>query len=227
VIARTPSGPFAAAALAAVLAGCASPAHTSESSRLLEALALQPGQRVADVGAGNGEWAERLARSVGESGHVWATEVEADKVEKLASRLRDAGLLNFTTLLGDQRDTGLPEGCCDAILLRLVYHHFTEPATMRAGLRRALRPGGRLVIVDTAPRSGWRELPSVPDRGGHGIPLDDLIAEVSADGFELIERHDDWAGGEAEYCAVFRLAVVDGRGSPAGSDAPQEISSGS
>jgi len=202
---RPPRIPLAAAALAAVLAGCAAPAHTSEAERLLEALALQPGQRVADVGAGNGEWAERLARVVGASGHLWATEVEAGKVEKIAERLRRAGLENATTLLGDQDDTGLPEGCCDAILLRLVYHHFTEPAPMRASLRRALRPGGRLVIVDTAPRPGWRRIEGVPDRGGHGIPVGDLIAEMSADGFELVARHDDWDDGEAQYCAVFRV----------------------
>lgn len=179
------------------------PAGASEADRIFDALALRPGARVADVGAGDGEWTERLARQVGPEGHVWATEVEAEKVEKIESRLARASLENVTTLLGHQHDTGLPADCCDAILLRLVYHHFQDPAPMRASLKRALRPGGRLVIVDVAPKQSWPRLEGVPDRGGHGIPVEELVREVRGDGFEVLDRHDDWSG-EADYCLVLR-----------------------
>jgi len=204
VIARAPFWRWSfAAATAASLGAIAAPSQASEAERILEALALRPGQVVADVGAGHGEWTEHLARRVGAAGHVWATEVEAPRLESIATRLRDAGLDNVTAVLGDQRDTGLPESCCDAILLRLVYHHFTDPAPMRASLRRALRPGGRLVVVDTGPRAGWPKLAGVPKRGGHGIREDDLIADLVGDGFVLLERHDRWESDEAQYCAVF------------------------
>src|SRR5712691_857585 len=133
-----------AAVLAAALLVAVVPATQSldsEAARIIEALGLRPGLRVADVGMGNGEWAERIGREVGETGHVFATEVDRDKLQMVDARLKDAGLKNVTTILGTQEETGLPPGCCDAILLRMVYHHFTDPPRMRASLRSALRRG--------------------------------------------------------------------------------------
>jgi SAM-dependent methyltransferase len=197
--------------LAAVLlvGGGVALALSSETARLVEALGLEQGMSVADVGAGNGEWSERLAREVGDSGHVYATEIDADDVEEIRERLSSAGLDNVSTLVGTATDTGLPESCCDAILLRMVYHHFTDPAPMRASLRRALRPGARLVVIDLEPNTSWRELPGVPDRGGHGISQDDLVAEMTSDGFEVVTREDDWDGSGDRYCVVFRRAEGD------------------
>src|SRR5437899_902600 len=80
----------------------------SEATRTIAALGLRPGLRVADVGAGNGEWAERIGREVGETGHIYATEVEGDKLQSVQTRLKEAGLKNVTTILGTQEDTGLP-----------------------------------------------------------------------------------------------------------------------
>ncbi len=182
------------------------PALASESERLFTALGLKPGLRVADVGAGDGEWAERLAREVGETGHVFATEVDQSEIEKIQKRMRDAGLANVTTILGSQQDTGLPAACCDAVLLRMVYHHFAEPGRMRASLRAALRPDAALVIVDTEPQENWRKLDGVPDRGGHGIREEDLVREMTGDGFEVVARHPDWNGDDDRYCVVFRRA---------------------
>jgi SAM-dependent methyltransferase len=187
-------------------------ALSSETARLVEALGLEEGMTVADVGAGNGEWSERLAREVGDSGHVYATEIEADGVEEIRERALSARLDNVTALLGTATDTGLPEACCDAILLRMVYHHFTDPASMRTSLRRALRPGAHLVVIDLEPNTSWRELPGVPDRGGHGIGEDDLVAEMTSDGFEVVERQDDWDGNGERYCVVFRR--VEGGAAP-------------
>jgi len=146
-------------------------ARASEADRILEALALRPGDRVADVGAGSGEWTERLARAVGPGGHVWATEVEAGKLERIGARMRRASIDNVTTLLGDQRDTGLPEGCCDAVLLRLVYHHFQDPAPMRASLS-ALSDRAAGSSSSTSHRSG-------AGRGSTGFPAGAATASPS------------------------------------------------
>jgi tRNA A58 N-methylase Trm61 len=181
-------------------------ALASETEGLFSALELKPGLRAADVGAGDGEWTEWLARKVGETGHVFATEVDASEIEKIQKRIREAGLANVTTILGTQVDTGLPDACCDAILLRMVYHHFTEPARMRASLRAALRPGSLLVVVDTEPQESWRRLEGVPERGGHGIREEDLVREMTGDGFEVVARHPDWNGDDDRYCVVFRRA---------------------
>jgi protein-L-isoaspartate O-methyltransferase len=186
--------------------GPAAQSLDSEAARTIEALGLRPGLRVADVGTGNGEWAERIAREVGETGQVYATEVDHEKLQQVEARVKENGLKNVTTILGTQNDTGLPPGCCDAILLRMVYHHFADPARMRASLRSALRRGAPLVVIETEPQKNWRHLEGVPDRGGHGIKEEDLVHEMTADGFELVARHDDWAGDGDRYCVIFRRA---------------------
>ncbi len=194
------------AAAALLVTGGVALTLSSETTRLVEALAIEEGMRVADVGAGDGEWAERLAREVGSAGHVYATEIDEDDVEDIGDRLSRAGLENVTTILGTATDTRLPTGCCEAILLRMVYHHFTDPAPMRASLRRALRPGARLAVIDLEPRGDWYDLPGVPDRGGHGIRQEELEAEMTSDGFEVVARYDDWNGNGNRYCVVFRRA---------------------
>jgi hypothetical protein len=86
----------------------------------------------------------------------------------------------------------------------MVYQHFTRPADMRASLRRALRPGARLAVVDTEPQAGRPKLSGVPDRGGHGISEKDLTREMTTDGFEVVARYPSWNGNEDRYCVVFR-----------------------
>ena len=175
-----------------------------EADRIAEVLALQPGMWVADVGAGDGQWTRDLARRVGEDGRVYSTEVDEEDVEEIREVADSAGLTNVTALLGQANDSGLPEACCDAILLRLVYHHFTDPASMRASLRQALRRDGLIAVIDITPQSSWRDLPDVPDRGGHGIPHGDLVREMTSEGFEVVLREDDWNGDDDRFCVVFR-----------------------
>jgi SAM-dependent methyltransferase len=95
---------------------------------------------------------------------------------------------------GSADDTGLPPGCCDAIFLRHVYHHITDPQPMNESLLRALRPDGRLAVIDFNPPT--RLVPSpegVPkDRRGHGMPVEILIEEMTTHGFAVAERIDDW-----------------------------------
>lgn len=190
---------------AALASGCRpGRVEATEFEQIVGVLDLKAGMSVADVGAGEGRWSLLLARYVGENGHVWATEVDARELEEIQEQVSEMGLENVTVVLGGQLETGLPEACCDAILLRLVYHHFKHPSEMRASLRRALRPDGRIAIVDIEPQSTWRDLPEVPDRGGHGIPLEDLVAEMIGDGFTVVSRHERWNDDAERYCVVFK-----------------------
>ena len=199
------------AALVAVGPGCVAARPPAEFERIAEILSVRPGMSVADVGAGDGEWSEDLARRVGEAGCVYATEIEQDDVEQIRERMELAGLNNVRALLGERRDAGLPRACCDAILLRMVYHHFTDPPEMRASLRRALEPGGLIAVIEIEPQESWERLAGVPERGGHGIRAEDLIDEMTSDGFELVARYDDWEGGDDRFCVVFRRsAAADG-----------------
>jgi ubiquinone/menaquinone biosynthesis C-methylase UbiE len=190
-----------------LVCGCAASRVSEVEMRQLDAaMRIHDGMAVADVGAGDGEWSEALAHRVGPSGHVFATEIDPDDVETIRRRIENAGLGNVTTILGDATSTGLPDDCCDAILMRQVYHHLTDPQAILTDLRRALRPGGELVILEITPQSGWGRLEGVPERDGHGISPDDLIAEITAmpSGWTMDSRVDDWAGESDRFCVVFR-----------------------
>ncbi|HBY96893.1 MAG TPA: hypothetical protein DEP84_23595 [Chloroflexi bacterium] len=183
----------------------------AEAAELASLMRLRTGSRVADVGAGKGEWALRWAARVGETGKVWATEVTDELVAGIHRAAEAAGVENLEAVHGDDRRSGLAAGCCDVVLLRMVYHHFTDPAAMRADLALALAPGGRLVIVDTVPQKHWRRLAGTPDRGGHGIAPDVAIAEWESDGFELIERRDAWMGDPDRYALVLTLPEIQSK----------------
>jgi SAM-dependent methyltransferase len=103
-------------------------------------------------------------------------------------------------------DTGLEDSCCDAIAMRGVYHHVTRPLETNASLYRALRPDGRLAVVDFAPEwflSTFFQVKGVPsNRGGHGILPELVIKELEMAGFSLERRIDNWDG--RSYCLVFQ-----------------------
>lgn len=168
--------------------------HDAEARRLAEALELTRGSVLADVGAGDGEWTVRLARHLGEGGYLFATEVEPLRLVDLRDRFLERKLDDVTIVLGHDTDAGLPPACCDAIFLRLVYHHFKDPAAMNASLLEALVPGGRLAIVETE-GGGGEPPPGVPDdRNGHGLPVEILVQEVTEAGFEVVEVDESFGG---------------------------------
>jgi predicted methyltransferase len=178
----------------------------SESAQLAILLGVREGSRVADVGAGKGQYALELARLVGPTGHVFATEIDSKRRQQIQSAAASAGLQHLSVVEAREVDTGLEDNCCDAILMRSVYHHVTRPVETNASLYHALPPGGRLAVVDFPP--GWFlstffRVKGVPaNRGGHGVPPDVVIAELEMAGFSLARRIDKWDG--RLYCLVFQ-----------------------
>ena len=142
-----------------------------EIPELVKLLNLKPGTRVADVGAGFGAWTVRLAKIVGPSGHVYATDIGAAQLASLRDYTKREGLTNVTVLEGAADTTNLPALCCDAILIRDAYHHLTQPEKIVASMAAALKPGGRLAVIDFPPRAN-SEVPAgvAANRGGHGVP---------------------------------------------------------
>jgi len=142
-----------------------------EVPELVTLLNLAPGMRVADVGAGFGAWTVRLARVVGPSGHVYATDVGSTQLAALRDYMKREGLTNVTVLEGAADSTNLAALCCDAILIRDAYHHLTAPEKILASIATALKPGGRLAVIDFPPRPNSEVPAGVPaNRGGHGVP---------------------------------------------------------
>jgi ubiquinone/menaquinone biosynthesis C-methylase UbiE len=194
--------------LSAACAGCqwsgfGFRADGAEMPRLRQVLALQAGKVVADVGAGKGELTVALAREVRPGGRVFSTEIDARRLKALREAVLDARLDNVTMVEARSGETGLPPNCCDAIVLRRVYHHLTDPAGINASLLRSLRPGGVLAVIDFPPPFFW-------SRGSLGVPAKAVIDEVTASGFEPLRLIDDWPGRGplGSYCALFRKPLV-------------------
>jgi SAM-dependent methyltransferase len=182
----------------------------AEMPRLRHELALKPGMSVADVGAGRGELTVALAAEVGPSGQVFSTDIDTQALEQIRARVAAAALQNVTVVQAHARDTGLRTHCCDAVVLRRVYHHLSDPLATNGDLLRVLRPGGVLAIIDFPPMLSWL-WPWAPNgvpqnRAGHGIAVHLVVEEVTASGFELVQVIEDWPGRRpfASYCLVFR-----------------------
>jgi SAM-dependent methyltransferase len=197
---------FSGMLLLAIFVSLCSAISESEIQRLAKVMNWRPGQVIADVGAGEGEIGFAAASAVGETGKVYLTELDE---KKFAALQKDAGqhhLKNVVILAAAEKETKLPDNCCDAIILRRVYHHFTAPAEMDASLLRSLRSGGLLAVIEFAPRKSLTAsdpVKGVPsNRGGHGIPQKILVEELTAAGFKPDKTFDDWP--DDGYCVLFR-----------------------
>lgn len=178
-----------------------------ELARVIELLDIGSGDVVADVGAGDGKWSVALAERVGSDGRIYATEVDGDDLKKIRDRVAHDETTNVVVIEGRADETGLPDACCDAVLLRRVYHHFTDPGAMQDSLRSSLRDDGRILVVDFDTRGRWRRPDAIPEsRDGHGIGKAMLVSEMEGAGFELV---DDLEWNNGDYGLVFRVAVVD------------------
>lgn len=187
---------------AAILAVQARGNAAAEIKRLAALMDWKPGTTVADIGAGDGKYSFAAAKQVGAAGKVFATEIDAKKLEELRAEVAKRKLQNVVVVDSKVADTNLPTGCCDAIFLRRVYHHLTKPAEFDVNLVRSLKPGGRLAIIDFPPRSGLDPVEGVPsNRGGHGIPQKIVIEELTAAGLQMEKVVNDWP--EDDYCVVF------------------------
>ena len=197
--------------LVAGLAGMAAFAATanaqdefaSDAARLVTALRLDAGQTVADIGAGRGQLTVALAREVGPSGRVYATELDSDRLRDIRQATDSAGLENVSVIEAHATRTNLPERCCDALVLRRVYHHFDNPQVMNASMRQSLKTGGLLAVIDFEPDSAESPDPSNRDTGDqHGVTSATVVRELSQAGFEVVAVEEGTRPGR--YMVVVR-----------------------
>ena len=172
-------------------------------------LAIKPGDTVAEVGAGHGSMALRMAKIVGPNGRVYATEIDPDRLNEIRKRVQEEGLDNVTVVEATPTDSGLPAGCCDGAYMIGVYHHVTDPAATDASIFRALKPGARLLVNDFPPTL-WLALfkvEGVPaNRGGHGVADRIVVDEMTKAGFHELQETAPWHPGffiRNNYAIVF------------------------
>ena len=146
----------------------------------LAVLKIAKGATVADIGAGSGFITERLAARVGPGGRVLANDVQPQMLELLARRLARKKIGNVTLVQGTIDDPKLAPESVDLALMVDVYHEFSQPQAMLRHLREALKPGGRLVLLEYR-----KEDPSIPIRPEHKMSVAEAKLEVEAEGFTL------------------------------------------
>jgi ubiquinone/menaquinone biosynthesis C-methylase UbiE len=156
-----------------------------QPERVIAALGIHPGDRVADLGAGSGYFTLRLSRAVGPGGKVYAVDVDETMNEYVRQRVARAGAANVDVILGRFEDPLLPDGRVDLVLIVDTYHHLEDRPAYFRNLRRDLSPGGRVAVIDFDGRKGWfvRLL-------GHTTPHEELVREMAEAGYEVAEEFD-------------------------------------
>jgi ubiquinone/menaquinone biosynthesis C-methylase UbiE len=170
-------------------------AQAKASARMIAALEIHEGSIVAEMGAGSGGRTIDIARHVGSTGRVYSSELGEERLRNLRNAIEKSDAKNVTVVAADATKTNLDEGCCDALFMENVYHHFEDPAAMNASIFRTMKPGGRVAVQDFAPRGG-SEAKEPKDRdsdGHHGVKADTVRAELERAGFEFVkvETPDD------------------------------------
>lgn len=148
------------------------------------ALDLKPGEVVADIGAGSGYFALRLAAHVGDAGKVYAVDVAPDMIVHLNRRLRDAGVKNVQTLLAAPDDPLLPDASVDRFFFCDVWHHVEDQAKYLGLMKKMLKPGGQVVMIDFDKKET-----KVGPPMGMRIARADLVKQMEAAGFRLAKEH--------------------------------------
>jgi len=188
--------PFGAAALAAlvILAGCTTLKKCAyegfgrdawqQPEKVVQSLAIKPGDRIADLGSGGGYFTFRLSRAVGPTGKVYAVDVDQDMLEDLAERVKKDGYGNIEKILAKYDDPSLPESGVDLIFTSNVYHHIEARAKYFADAAKYLRPGGRVAVVDFDGRH-WSAT-----FVGHTTPVELIKKEMDEAGYRLEREFD-------------------------------------
>jgi predicted methyltransferase len=152
---------------------------------IVAATGAKPGMTVADIGAGTGLFTMLFANAVKPGGSVVAVDISPAFIEYIQETAKKRRMRNVTAVLGNGSDVGLPEASMDLAYLSDVYHHFEHPEETLASIRKALKPGGRMVVID------YERIPGkTPKARIEHVRVDkqQAIREIEAAGFKLLEQ---------------------------------------
>jgi SAM-dependent methyltransferase len=169
-------------------------AEKLQVERVMDVLGIREGTGVADIGAGSGWFTVRAARRAGTNGTVYAVEINKEYLKHIEERAANEKLSNVRAVLGKEDDPSLPEKSVDAVLILKTYHEIAEPVRLLSRLRRSLRAGARVGVID---RDGKGD--------DHGVARDVVVKEAERAGYALAEEHDFVKGDGMDYLLVFRV----------------------
>jgi len=216
---------LAAWAIAAALAAQAMPAHPISGRRIapvmgwqgadwlersereqeespdvaVRLLQIPQGASVADIGAGSGYITLLLSAAVGPTGRVFANDLQPQMIEILRRRLASQNVTNVTLVQGSVDDPNLPPASVDLALMVDVYHELSRPQAMLQKLRTALKPGGRLALLEYR-----KEDPAIPIKFEHKMSIQEAKAELEAEGFKLSKVDESLP---RQHILIFTVAV--------------------
>ena len=151
---------------------------------VLSVLKIKPGEVIADIGAGTGYFTFRLAHFVGDKGKVYAVDVSPDMIRHLNRRIRDTKAANVVSILAEPDDPLLPDRSVDRIFICDVWHHVENQMKYLSLMKKILKPGGEVVMIDFQKR----ELPFGPPMQMK-IAREDLLKQMEAGGFRVAKEH--------------------------------------
>ncbi|HKD01324.1 MAG TPA: methyltransferase domain-containing protein [Terriglobales bacterium] len=163
-------------------------------NRVMDILSIHPGTTVADIGAGSGWFTVRAARRVGDTGEVYAVDINHEAITYINRRAQKEGAHNVKTILSKPDDALLPPQSVNSVLLLKTYHEVAHPIVLMRNLRTSLTPDARIGIID---RNGSGE--------DHGVDSKVVIQEMSEAGYELVEKEDFVKADQMDYFLVFRV----------------------
>jgi uncharacterized protein (TIGR01244 family) len=176
-----------------------------QPEKTLDFMGLKDGDTVVDVGCGNGFYTLRLSERVAPSGKVIAQDIQQGMHDQLVKRADDAGAKNIELILGTETDPKLPEGVADWMLLVDVYHEFSDPEAMLAGIKKALKPNGKIALLEYRAEQADDVMPAFIPRD-HKMTIEEVMTEWTAAGFTLVERREFLP---AQHLFVFQSAKGD------------------
>lgn len=161
-------------------------------NRVMDILSIHAGTTVADIGAGSGWFTARAARRVGNSGIVYAVDINPEAVHYITDRAQKEKLQNVKTVLSKPDDPMLPLHSVDAVLLLKTYHEVSRPVTLLTNLRAYLKPDAKVGVID---RNGNGE--------DHGVNREVVISEAEQAGYRLVQKEDFVKADKMDYFLVF------------------------
>jgi predicted methyltransferase len=155
-------------------------------AEVIRTMGLRDGDVVADLGAGTGYFTRPMAAAVAPSGRVYAVDIQPEMIALLKRSVEKAGIANVVPVLGAADDPRLPRESLDWLLLVDVYHEFQQPKAMLARMREALKPTGRVALIEYR----LEGLSAVHIREEHRMSPQQVLAEWEPAGFRLVKRHE-------------------------------------